>query len=121
MADRPDMTPASPTVFRSTPFFARVPALLAKAGRKGFWPLADQGVVSLGNFLTIILVGRAVSHGTLLKPDYGLFSVILEFMNFLITLHAGLITYPLTIRGAQTDNRGLKRFASASLLFTVAF
>lgn len=45
---------------------------------QGFWAIADQGVVSLGNFLTTIIVARAVS------PEvYGIWTVILGLILFL--------------------------------------
>jgi len=64
--------------------------LLVRATRKGFWPMCDQGVVSLGNFLTTIFVARGLAT----KEEYGLFGVLLEFMFFLNNLQGGLITYP---------------------------
>ena len=70
------MTQAAAQLTRGTSLFARASGYLVKLGLKGFWPLADQGIVSLGNFLMIILVGRAVSHGLLHKSEYGLFSVV---------------------------------------------
>jgi O-antigen/teichoic acid export membrane protein len=94
--------------------YARGVAL--KAGRKGFWALADQAVVSLGNFAMIVAVARSVS-----KDDYGTFGISLDAMFFLISLHAGLITYPLTVRGAVSDDESLRRLATASLILTVLF
>ena len=81
----------------------------SKAGRGAFWPLADQGVVSLGNVLTIFLVGRWLQ-----KAEFGTFALIIEGLLFLLSLHAGLITYPLTVKGAVADGPALRRLTSAA-------
>jgi O-antigen/teichoic acid export membrane protein len=90
--------------------------LLVRAGRKSFWPLADQGVASAGNFLTMILVARALPA----KSDYGVFGLLLECIFYLNTLQGALIVYPLTVRGAVADAPRLRRLATASMLMTLA-
>jgi O-antigen/teichoic acid export membrane protein len=88
--------------------------LFTKAGRGAFWPLADQGVASLGNILTVFLVGRAVS-----KDEFGIFALVIEALLFLLSLHAGLITYPLTVRGAVAERPALARLTASALLLTL--
>src|SRR3954469_12892194 len=59
---------------------------------RGIWAIADQGIVSLGNFLTTIILARTFG------PEvYGVWSIIFGFMLFLNNLHASLIIYPLTV------------------------
>jgi len=65
---------------------------------QGFWAIADQGVVSLGNFLTTIILARTVSPHV-----YGIWTVIFGLILFLNVLHASLITYPLSVRLASRD------------------
>jgi O-antigen/teichoic acid export membrane protein len=65
---------------------------------QGFWAIADQGVVSLGNFLTTIILARALT-----PVAYGLWSVIFGLILFLNVLPASLIIYPLTVRLARED------------------
>src|SRR3954463_15148127 len=101
---------------RSSLLFGRMSDLFVRATRRGFWPMLDQGIVSIGNFLTAIMVARGVS-----KNEYGTFGVVLEFMFFLNTLQAGLIIYPLTVKGAVIDKLGLRRLVSASALLTLMF
>ena len=60
--------------------------------------LADQAVVSLGNFGLNILLARTFSVN-----EYGVYSIILSFILFLNTLHQALITYPLSVRGAPAE------------------
>ncbi len=60
--------------------------------------LADQAVVSLGNFGLNIVLARTFSVN-----EYGVYSVILSFILFLNSLHQALITYPLSVRGAPAE------------------
>jgi O-antigen/teichoic acid export membrane protein len=80
---------------------------------KGFWAIADQGVVSLGNFFTTIILARAVS------PEvYGIWTVIFGLMLFFNGLHASLITYPLSVRLASGEDDESGRLIMASLALT---
>lgn len=80
---------------------------------QGFWAIADQGVVSLGNFLTTIILARAVS------PEvYGVWTVIFGLILFLNVLHASLITYPLSVRAASRDDAEMGQLIVASLGLT---
>lgn len=80
---------------------------------QGFWAIADQGVVSLGNFLTTIIVARAVSPGV-----YGIWTVIFGLILFLNVLHGSLITYPLSVRLASLDDADGGQLVVASLGLT---
>src|SRR5688500_4624794 len=78
----------------------RASDLIVRAGRKSFWPLADQGVVSAGNFLTLVIVARALPA----RSEYGVFGLALECIFYFNTLQSALVGYPLTVRGATTDD-----------------
>ena len=80
---------------------------------QGFWAIADQGVVSLGNFLTTIILARAVS-----PRDYGVWTVIFGLVLFLNVLPASLITYPLMVRLASRDEGSAGQLIVAALLLT---
>ena len=88
--------------------------LLTRAGRTSFWPLTDQAVASAGNFLTFVIVARALPS----KGEYGLFGLVLECIFYVNTLTGALIGYPLTVRGATADEGQLRRLAGAALLLT---
>src|SRR5262249_3341589 len=77
------------------------------------WTLADQCVVSLGNFCTNMLLLRSLA-----VDDYRAFGLIYGVMLFLNTLHASLITYPLTVVGATRSDRDLRRLVGASVWLT---
>jgi len=95
---------------------------------QSFWAIADQGVVSLGNFLTTIILART------LTPDaYGLWSVIFGLILFLNVFPASLVNYPLSVRLAARDDASGQLVKAALaltailavpqvlLLFTVSF
>jgi O-antigen/teichoic acid export membrane protein len=82
---------------------------------RSVWALADQGIVSLGNFFTTILLAR-----TLPQAEYAIYALTLGILLSANSLHAALITYPLAVKGAATDREGLKHFTGGSLSLTVA-
>ncbi len=75
--------------------------------------MADQGVVSLGNMVTVVLLGRGLETAT-----FGRFNVILETIFFLNSLQAALVVYPLSVRGASVNVQRLQRYTGASLAMT---
>jgi O-antigen/teichoic acid export membrane protein len=80
---------------------------------QSFWAIADQGVVSLGNFLTTIILARA------LTPEaYGLWSVIFGLILLLNVLPASLIIYPLSVRLAARDEAGSGSLVKVGLALT---
>lgn len=80
-----------------------------------FWPFADQGAVSLGNFLTQIILARKLS-----QHDYGVFGLLFVVMYLLNNCHSPLVAYPLSVRGAVEDLSGLRKLCTVSLVLTVA-
>jgi O-antigen/teichoic acid export membrane protein len=79
---------------------------------QSFWAIADQGIASLGNFLTTIILARA------LTPDaYGLWSVIFGLILFLNVFPASLINYPLSVRLATRDDSS-SQLVKAALALT---
>src|SRR5262245_29679231 len=86
----------------------------AKPTRRSVWALADQGVVSLGNCATNVLLARSLA-----VSEWGVFAILLEAMLFLNTLQASLVIYPLSVRGAVLKRDALARLAGTCLLLTV--
>lgn len=80
----------------------------------GTWALADQGVVSVGNFLSNVLLARSLP-----PVEYGIFSLIYGIILFLNSIHSSLITYPLTIHGAPAPIDKLRQMVGRSLQLTV--
>lgn len=71
---------------RGAPFGVRLPS--------GFWPLVDQGVVSVGGFVVNLALAR-----TLAPQDYGTFSLLFMAMLQLQVVTASVLFYPLAVRG----------------------
>ena len=61
--------------------------------RAGLWSLADQGAVSLGNFLTNILLARALA-----PAEYGIFALVFGLLLALSSIHAAVVIY---LKGAN--------------------
>ena len=89
--------------------------LLGSAGaRQGFWSMADQGAVSLGNFLTSILLARRFA-----PAEYGIYALLLATVFVLNSVQAAVITYPFSLEGAAESECDLQRRAGGSLVLTV--
>lgn len=80
---------------------------------KGFWSLTDQGAVSLGNFMTQIILARSLSGF-----KYGIFTLLFGVSLVFFTCQGGLITYPLSLKGATVGKIELRKLAFASLILT---
>jgi O-antigen/teichoic acid export membrane protein len=77
------------------------------------WTMIDQGVVSLGGVLTTIFLARG------LAPDrFGDAVILVAVMLFLNTVHASLVVYPLTVRGAPLDESSFRSLMWSSLSAT---
>lgn len=81
--------------------------------RTGIWSLADQGAVSLGNFLTTVLLARALP-----REQYGIFVLISGLLILLNSFHSSAVAYPLSIQGATSDRIGLHKHVRSALSFT---
>jgi len=79
----------------------------------GFWSLADQGAVSAGNFVTAVLLARALA-----PAEYGVYALLFALMLFMVGLHAALIAYGLSLDGAAATEAGLRPLAGGSLTLT---
>jgi O-antigen/teichoic acid export membrane protein len=93
---------------------AQPSGLRALLRSRGAWALADQAVVSLGNFGTSVLLAQ-----NLPKVEFGVFILVFGVLQFLHSLHQSLVTYPLSVRGAASDGERLRRLAGSSLLVTL--
>jgi O-antigen/teichoic acid export membrane protein len=76
--------------------------------------MGDQGIVSVGNFVTFNLLARSLP-----AEQYGAFGVTLESILFLNSLQSALVVYPMTVQGATRGALRLQKLVSGSLLFTL--
>ena len=84
-------------------------------GQAGGWALVDQGVVSLGNFLTSLLLARFLPQET-----FGVYALLFGLMLAANQLHSAAVVYPLLLQGAVADRRAMRRLASVSLAYSLA-
>lgn len=64
--------------------------------RKGFWGIADHGLVSLTNFITMVLVARVVS-----PAEFGMYSLAYTVLLFVNSLQSALIVQPHAVLGVR--------------------
>ena len=96
----------------------RVVRALGRAGKHGFWALADQGVASLGSFGIFILLSREFAHrGTM--DELGRFGMLFEWMWILNSVQSALIVYPLQVKGTVGDRENLVRLSGAAVVLTL--
>lgn len=81
---------------------------------RSFLALADQGIASASNFITVVLVGRHLG-----QHSFGAFSILWELQIFLNTLHAALVVYPLSVRGTRLSMDRLRQITTIGLILTV--
>lgn len=88
-------------------------------GGKAALALGDQAAVSLGNFITNIVLARELTrmYGA---AEYGAFTLLLEAMLLLNQFQAALVTYPLSVKGAVMPQDEVRRFATGCMLLTLA-
>jgi O-antigen/teichoic acid export membrane protein len=81
---------------------------------RSFLAVSDQGVISLGNFFTGILLARHLP-----QSEYGTYALIIGILISANSLHSALIGQPLTVYGAKTDAKGVGQLATGALILTI--
>jgi O-antigen/teichoic acid export membrane protein len=91
---------------------------LAEDSRRSFWAMADQGIVSAGNFAIGLYLARFFDqhHHVNALGDFG---VVMGVVFFLRGVHAALVVYPLSVRGAVVDSMQLSVLATSAIWTTV--
>jgi len=78
-----------------------------KGAQQGYWAAADQGIISLTNFVAAIILGRA-----LVPEEFGIYAVGFLMTRFVRAIQDGLIVQPLNSLGAVLDNRDFQEYAA---------
>ncbi|GIW76272.1 MAG: hypothetical protein KatS3mg104_1335 [Phycisphaerae bacterium] len=81
---------------------------------RSIWAIADQGVLSLGNFLCSMLLARRLPD-----VEFGIYAFVLTILLQLNNLHGALVGYALTVRGATMDDAHLRRLTAVSIIMTL--
>ena len=78
------------------------------------WALADQSVLSAGNFLCNLLLARVLPWG-----EYGVFAFVLIVFQLLNNFLGALVGFQLAYRGATAGEGELRRLFGGSFLLTL--
>ncbi len=73
--------------------------------------IADQMVVSAGNFLGTLIVARSCS-----KAEFGLFSLGMTIVCLFIDVHISTVSVPQYIRSPHLTGRALMRYTGSTLM-----
>src|SRR3954447_6217549 len=84
------------------------------SGIKAVFALGDQGIVSLGNFGTNLILAR-----TLPLAELGLYGILYELSLFLNSMQAATILFPLNVKGAVAEENFFARLAGRSIILTL--
>jgi O-antigen/teichoic acid export membrane protein len=98
-----------------TPSGTGIGGFLSKAASKSAWAIVDQAVVSIGNYATVIFVGRNLTD----SAAFGNYNLVMESFLFLCTLQQAMVIVPLLTRGAVLDEPRMRRLAGGCLLATL--
>ena len=87
------------------------PESLSRAG----WTVADQLVVSLGNFLVNVQLARALP-----ASEYGIFALLLGATFLIQSINVALLIYPLSMRVAASPGERDAGLTSSTLVMVAA-
>jgi O-antigen/teichoic acid export membrane protein len=95
---------------------ARGAALFSgREARQGYWAAADQGIISLTNFIAAILLARAVD-----PTEFGVYAVGFLMTRFVRAIQDGLVVQPLNALGAVLGRREFQEYAANTGLIQIA-
>lgn len=81
-----------------------------KLSRLTVWSFVDQGVVSLGNFATQLILARSLT-----PKDYGSFALFYGLILILNVCHLCFVSYPLSLAGTPATTQRLRNITVAAL------
>ena len=93
----------------SAPLSGRLTQLAERS--KGFLALCDQGVVSLTNFFTGLMIGRIAG-----KNELGLYAVCWTLVTIVTEVSAALIATPYTVFGPQMGKAERRHYLGSMLV-----
>jgi O-antigen/teichoic acid export membrane protein len=92
--------------------FLSIKSLITKPGlHQGIGVIFDQGLYSLTNFLTGVLLAR-----TLLKEDYGIYILALSFIITIMGIQRAIITVPYTVYNKEYEQKDLEAYTGSTFV-----
>ena len=96
-------------------YLASLVALFSGEGaRQGYLAAADQGVISISNFIAIIILARNVD-----PTQLGVYGVGFIALRLVRSVQEGLIIQPMNVFGASMDLDEFKPYATSTSLFQI--
>ncbi len=89
---------------------------VARLLRSGAWAVADQGLISAANFVTLALVARSV-----VPAEFGWYAVATTVLLFANNVQAALVTQPHGVQAATTSGEGYTRYTTAATVMQLVF
>jgi O-antigen/teichoic acid export membrane protein len=89
----------------------RGPGGLGRIVRENGWPLADQGVMSATNFLTVVVLARA-----LVPAEFGAFVLAYTTLLFANGFQTALVTQPHNVLGQARTGEEYARYTASTAL-----
>src|ERR1700761_8877729 len=83
---------------------------------QGLFSLADQGVASITNFVTGVIIARATS-----KQEFGLYMLAFTLILTVTDIQTSLIATPYMVYGPRLKGRAQALYAGSTLLHQIAF
>jgi O-antigen/teichoic acid export membrane protein len=83
---------------------------------RSFWALVDQGIVSAGNFISMLLLARSLS-----RAEFGTFVLIYGACSVVNGLHSNLIISPLVVFSSTSSVEIARLYSMASIRLTLGF
>jgi O-antigen/teichoic acid export membrane protein len=80
----------------------------------GLWALIDQALVSLGGVATSIVLARSLP-----PSEFGVFVLLFGTMLVLNTVHASIVVFPLSIRGARATPTEMRNLTGSFLVLAL--
>src|SRR3972149_5410783 len=80
------------------------------------WGLSDQALISVANFLTMVLLARGLS-----PTGLGSFVIVYTGLLFAATLQSAMITRPHNVLGAALEGNEYVRYPTATAVSQAAF
>jgi O-antigen/teichoic acid export membrane protein len=77
--------------------------------RKGYLSAVDQGLISLANFFTAIVLARQIT-----PSEFGIYAVGFAALHLVRSVFEGIIVQPLNALGSPMELPAFRRYASAS-------
>jgi len=84
--------------------------------RRGLATLIDQAAVSGTNFITSIIIAR-----TLIKEEFGLYSLGFSVLIFLVNIQNSLIYFPYTILSPKLKEKEISLYTGSMLIHQIGF